>query len=101
MTAIEEAAEKDTEHKHTREIADQSRKCNEAIYAQRSTETEQETLQRAMQDPEVASIMSDPVMNQILQSSQQNPAALQDHMKNPDIRKKIQKLVAAGVIRTR
>jgi stress-induced-phosphoprotein 1 len=45
--------------------------------------------------------MNDPVMQQILQQSQQNPAALQDHMKNPVVRAKIQKLIAAGIIRTR
>lgn len=28
-----------------------------------------------------------------------DPKALQDHMKNPDVRSKIQKLIAAGVIR--
>jgi len=45
--------------------------------------------------------MNDPVMQQILQQAQGNPAALQDHMKNPGVRAKIQKLVAAGIIRTR
>jgi stress-induced-phosphoprotein 1 len=45
--------------------------------------------------------MNDPVMQQILQQAQQNPAALQDHMKNPGVSKKIQKLVAAGIIKTR
>jgi stress-induced-phosphoprotein 1 len=45
--------------------------------------------------------MNDPVMQQILQQAQGNPAALQDHMKNPGIRQKIQKLVNAGIIKTR
>ncbi len=47
------------------------------------------------------SILQDPIMQSILQQAKDNPAALQDHMKNADIMKKIQKLVAAGVIRTR
>ena len=46
-------------------------------------------------------IMSDPVMQQILQQAQSNPGALQDHMKNPVIRDKIAKLINAGIIRTR
>lgn len=46
-------------------------------------------------------IMNDPVMQQILQQAQNDPGALQDHMKNPTVRAKIQKLVNAGVIRTR
>lgn len=45
--------------------------------------------------------MTDPVMQQILQQAQGNPAALQDHMKSPIIRGKIMKLINAGVIKTR
>ncbi len=45
------------------------------------------------------SIMQDPVMQAILNQAQSDPAALQEHMKNPGVRAKIQKLVAAGVIR--
>lgn len=65
-----------------------------------SNETPEETYQRAMKDPEVAAIMQDPVMQSILQQAQQNPAALQEHMKNPEVFKKIQTLIAAGIIRT-
>jgi hypothetical protein len=36
--------------------------------------------------------MGDPVMQSILQQAQTNPAALQDHMKNPIVRDKINKL---------
>ncbi|KAL3230034.1 Heat shock protein STI1 [Nakaseomyces bracarensis] len=65
-----------------------------------SNETPEEVYQRAMKDPEVVAIMQDPVMQSILQQAQQNPAALQEHMKNPDVFKKIQTLIAAGIIRT-
>ena len=45
-------------------------------------------------------ILQDPVMQSILQQAKGDPAALQDHMtKSPQIRAKIQKLMAAGVIR--
>ncbi|SCU93075.1 LADA_0G01200g1_1 [Lachancea dasiensis] len=66
-----------------------------------SNETPEQAYSRAMQDPEVASIMQDPVMQSILSQAQQNPAALQEHMKNPDVFSKIQTLIAAGIIRTR
>ena len=49
----------------------------------------------------VQKIMADPVMQSILQQAQANPAALQDHMKNPAVRNNIMKLVNAGIIKTR
>jgi stress-induced-phosphoprotein 1 len=45
-------------------------------------------------------IMTDPIMQSILQQAQGNPAALQEHMKNPMIQQKIAKLMQAGIIRT-
>ena len=50
-------------------------------------------------DPEIMSILSDPIMQSILQQAKGDPAALNDHLKNPGVRAKIQKLMAAGVIR--
>jgi stress-induced-phosphoprotein 1 len=101
IEAIQEAEEHDTEHKHKSEIQQQVFKCQQALFSQREGESEEEVLQRAMRDPEVAGIMNDPVMQQILQQAQGNPSALQDHMKNAAVRQKIQKLVNAGIIRTR
>jgi len=101
MEAAQRASDADEEHKHTHEIEQQMQKISMALYTQREGETEEETLSRAMRDPEVASIMQDPVIQQILQQAQQDPKALQDHMKNPMIREKIQKLITAGIIRTR
>ncbi|GAV46658.1 hypothetical protein ZYGR_0A02510 [Zygosaccharomyces rouxii] len=64
-------------------------------------ETPEQTYERAMRDPEVASIMKDPVMQSILSQAQQDPAALQEHIKNPEVFNKIQVLIQAGIIRTR
>lgn len=95
----EAAAKVDEGGKNAREIEAQSRKALEAMYSAREGETEQETLERIQRDPEIVGILQDPVMQSILQQAKENPAALQDHMKNADIRSKVQKLVAAGVIR--
>lgn len=65
-----------------------------------SDETPEQTYQRALKDPEVAAILQDPVLQSILQQAQNDPAALQEHMKNPEIFKKIQVLIAAGIIKT-
>jgi len=101
MVAIQAAEDADKERNHTAEIEQQRQKVMAAMYSQRAGESEEETLQRAMRDPEVSQIMQDPVINQILQQAQQDPAALQDHMKNPVVNAKIRKLIAAGIIRTR
>lgn len=50
-------------------------------------------------DTQIMGTMQDPVMQSILQQAQSDPQALQEHMRNPRVRTKIQKLIAAGVIR--
>jgi len=101
IEAIQRAADVDTEKKHEKEIRDQMTRCEMEMYNQRAGESEEETLQRAMRDPEIANIMGDPIMQSILQQAQANPAALQDHMKNPAVRNNIMKLINAGIIKTR
>ncbi|PSS36858.1 hypothetical protein PHLCEN_2v1286 [Hermanssonia centrifuga] len=101
LEVMQATADLDEDRKHTKEISDLVTKCQQALMSQRTDESEEETLQRAMRDPEIAQIMSDPIMQSILQQAQSNPAALQDHMKNPSVRANIMKLVNAGIIKTR
>lgn len=56
---------------------------------------------RAMGDPEVQSILSDPAMRLILEQMQNDSRAMQDHLKNPEIAAKISKLVESGLIEIR
>jgi stress-induced-phosphoprotein 1 len=58
IEAIQEAEEHDEDHKHKSEIQQQVYKCQQALFSQRSGESEEETLQRAMRDPEVAVSLS-------------------------------------------
>ncbi|KAF9286292.1 Hsp90 cochaperone [Mortierella antarctica] len=96
------AKEADVEHKHTAEIDQQLNKVYTEMSrgpVRREGETEEETLKRAQQDPEVQRIMGDPAMRSILQQMQEDPRAAQDHLKNPKVAANIRKLVAAGIIR--
>eukprot|EP00118_Oscarella_pearsei_P025263 m.307856 g.307856 ORF g.307856 m.307856 type:complete len:553 (+) comp42942_c0_seq1:67-1725(+) len=61
----------------------------------------EEVQKRAMQDPEVVDILRDPSMQMILKQMEENPGALMDHLKNPDVAQKIEKLMEAGLLRMR
>jgi len=94
-----EAEEHDVGGKNRYDIEQQRQKAIQAQFSAREGETEEQTMERIQRDPEIVGILQDPVMQSILQQAKGDPAALQEHMKNATIRNKIQKLVAAGVIR--
>ncbi|TIB30535.1 hypothetical protein E3P84_03286 [Wallemia ichthyophaga] len=95
--ALDKATANDKEGSNGKEIRDWSAKINSALYSQRSEESDEQTLERAMRDPEVAAIMGDPVMQSILQQSQTDPAVLQHHMKSSSaIQEKVMKLINAA-----
>ncbi|CAP60167.1 uncharacterized protein PODANS_1_4830 [Podospora anserina S mat+] len=102
VDACTEAHTVDNEHHkgaNAKEIEQQQQKAFTAMYSARENETEEQTRERLARDPEIMGIMADPVMQAILQQAQSDPAALNEHMRNPTVRTKIQKLMAAGVIR--
>ncbi|KAJ4352119.1 Hsp90 cochaperone [Didymosphaeria variabile] len=94
-----EAAEHDEGGKNARELQQQEQKALQAQYSAREGESEQQTMERIQRDPEIVAILQDPIMQSILQQAKDDPAALQEHLKNANIRSKVQKLMAAGVIR--
>ena len=53
---------------------------------------------RAMADPEIKAIMSDPYMQNLLCEMQMDPAAFQGYMHQPDVAAKINKLIQAGIL---
>ncbi|KAJ8767688.1 hypothetical protein K2173_018246 [Erythroxylum novogranatense] len=87
------------------ELLDGVRRCVEQLNkASRGDLTPEELKERqakGMQDPEVQNILSDPVMRQVLVDLQENPKAAQQHMKNPMVMNKIQKLINAGIVQIR
>ncbi|KAK4338293.1 hypothetical protein RND71_042780 [Anisodus tanguticus] len=90
---------------HNQELLDGVKRCVEQINkASRGDLTPEELKERqakGMQDPEIQNILTDPVMRQVLQDVQENPKAAQDHMKNPLVMDKIQKLINAGIVQVR
>lgn len=84
------------------ELMDGVKRCvqqiNKASRGDISPEDLKERQAKAMHDPEVQNILSDPVMRQVLMDFQENPKAAQEHTKNPMVMNKIQKLVSAGIV---
>eukprot|EP00053_Salpingoeca_punica_P016466 m.155696 g.155696 ORF g.155696 m.155696 type:complete len:525 (-) comp16969_c3_seq1:1128-2702(-) len=96
MRAFQEAIELEPGNP---EAAEGIRKCYEGMNSEGMSR--EDRARAAMQDPEIIEILRDPVMNMILESMQSDPAAAQEHMKNPEIAKKIQRLVQAGIVSVR
>ncbi|KZV40986.1 hsp70-Hsp90 organizing protein 2 [Dorcoceras hygrometricum] len=87
------------------ELLDGIKRCVEQINkASRGDLTPEELKERqakGMQDPEIQNILTDPVMRQVLVDFQENPKAAQEHMKNPLVMDKIQKLINAGIVQVK
>ncbi|MQL81309.1 hypothetical protein Taro_013769 [Colocasia esculenta] len=90
---------------NNQELLDGIRRCVEQINKTNRGEISPEDLKerqaKAMQDPEIQNILTDPVMRQVLIDFQENPRSAQDHLKNPQVMHKIQKLVSAGIVQMR
>ena len=103
METLTAAREKDSElgGKNLSEIDQLYNKTLNQRFQSIEGETPEQTMERVSRDPEIVQMLQDPIMQGILGQAKENPAALQEHMKNPDVNKKINMLIAAGVIRTR
>jgi len=102
LETCEQAKGADPQGKHRAEIDQQIQKCMFALNSQfGSREGREAAAKKAMEDPEIQGILTDPVMQQILQQMQSDPGAVRDHMKNPAIASKIRKLMASGILETR
>jgi len=63
-----------------------------------SSGPDEERLAHAMADPEIQSLLRDPVVVQVIRDFKENPSAAQQAMQNPGMQAKINKLMAAGVL---
>lgn len=83
------------------EAKDGIQKAYQAKYGNEANMTREEKADKAMKDPEIQAILQDPVMQQILQQMQRDPASAQMHMKDPAISAKIMKLAQSGILEMR
>eukprot|EP00794_Sanderia_malayensis_P020678 gene20678-22716_t len=64
----------------------------------RMTSDPEQRRKEALNDPEIQGIMMDPAMRLILEQMQEDPKAAAEHLRNPEVATKIQKLLEAGVL---
>ena len=74
-------------------------KTQMAIYSGNSDEDQKMRAQRAMADPEIQAILSTPEVRNALADLERDPKALPNILKNKSLAEKLEKLIAAGVIR--
>ncbi|ORX50065.1 chaperone activator Sti1 [Piromyces finnis] len=91
--------EKDTEKKLEAEVQQQMMKCYVGMNQTQNNASDEEIMNNARNNPEVASILSDPIMRSILEQMQNDPNAARDHLQNPVVAAKIRTLVDAGIIK--
>lgn len=102
MATYQQGLDKDPNNE---ELKNAMMRCVEQINRLNRGEASAEELaqrqQKAMADPEIQTILSDPIMRQVLNDFQENPQAAQKHLENAHIASNINKLVAAGIIQVR
>ncbi|KAL0732979.1 hypothetical protein Bca4012_009189 [Brassica carinata] len=73
-------------------------KINTANRGGLTSEELKERRAKGMEDPEIQSILTDPVIRQVMSDLEENPSAAQKQMRNSMIKNKIQKLITAGIV---
>jgi len=81
---------------NSNEALDGYRKCSIDSY-----KDQDEVRNQALNDPEVQKILTDPAMRIILQQMSTDPKAAAEHLKDPNVAEKIQKLFEAGIVKLR
>lgn len=91
--AYEDALQVDSSNEEAREGVRTCLRSND--------EDPEKAKERSLADPEVQEILRDPGMRMILEQMSNEPGAVREHLKNPEIFQKLMKLRDAGVIQMR
>lgn len=84
------------------ELHDGLMKVEAAVYNENASgEIDPERQARAMADPEVQRIVQDPHMQNVLAQIQSDPSMAQKAFLDPEIRKKLDVLISAGILRVK
>jgi len=75
-------------------------KTQQAIYVNNSQEDQEVRAKRAMADPEIQAILATPEVRNALADLERDPKSIQNILKDRSIAQKIEKLIAAGILRT-
>lgn len=76
-------------------------KVQQKIAEENAGQMDSERAKHAMADPEIQNILMDPTIRQVLTDFQENPKFAAQAMQDADIRRKIEKLIAAGVLQAK
>jgi stress-induced-phosphoprotein 1 len=76
-------------------------KVQQKIAEENAGQMDADRAKHAMADPEIQQILMDPTIRQVLTDFQENPKFAQQAMQDADIRRKIEKLIAAGVLQAK
>ncbi len=82
-----------------RELKQGLMKTQMKIQESQGGQVDEQQVQAAMRDPEIQAILQDPQINTILRQMEQDPSVAAKAMRDPDISSKVQKLIAAGILR--
>lgn len=82
-----------------RELKQGLMKTQMKIQQSQGGKVDEQQVQAAMRDPEIQGILQDPQINTILRQMEQDPSVAAKAMRDPDISSKVQKLIAAGILR--
>ena len=96
LEMYEAGLKKDPEDKFCKEGLE---KTQQAIYFSNSQEDQEERAKKAMADPEIQAILQTPEVRNALSELERDPKCLPNILKNKHIAEKIEKLVAAGILR--